>query len=67
VQACTDEAAHTAQSDPEIAAALDGLMQWVERGTRPSPQSIVAACKSLSATVPGPCRYHPEFEPKGYE
>jgi alpha-beta hydrolase superfamily lysophospholipase len=67
VQAYTDEPAHTAQSDPEIAAALDALMQWVEKGTRPSPQSIAGACKSLSATVPGPCRYHPEFEPKGYE
>ena len=67
VQAYTDEPAHTAQSDPEIAAALDALIQWIEKGSRPSPQTIATACKSLTASVSGACRYHPEFEPKGYE
>jgi len=66
VQAYTDENEHTAQSAPEIAAALDGLMQWIETGTRPSPKSVAAACASLSTSLAGPCRYHPEFEPKGY-
>ena len=67
VQAYTDEPAHTAQSDPEIATALNALMQWIEKGARPSPQSIASDCKMLNASVAGPCRYHPEFEPKGYE
>jgi alpha-beta hydrolase superfamily lysophospholipase len=66
VQAYTDESEHTAQSAPEIAAALDSLMQWIETGTRPSPKSVAAACGNLSTSLAGPCRYHPEFEPKGY-
>jgi alpha-beta hydrolase superfamily lysophospholipase len=66
VQAYTDEPEHTAQSAPEIAAALDQLMQWIETGKRPSPQTVAAACKNLSASLAGPCRYHPEFEPRGY-
>jgi hypothetical protein len=67
VQAYTDENEHTGQSAPEIAAALDSLMQWIERGTKPSPQSVAAACADLRASLGGPCRYHPEYEPKGYK
>jgi hypothetical protein len=66
VQAYTDEPEHTAQSDPEITAALNGLMQWIETGRRPSPQSVALACETLTASLTGPCRYHPEFEPRGY-
>jgi alpha-beta hydrolase superfamily lysophospholipase len=66
VQAYTDENEHTAQSAAELAAALDGLMQWIETGRRPSPRSVAAACESLKARLAGPCRYHPEFEPRGY-
>lgn len=67
VQAFTDERAHTSQSKPELAASLDALMQWIEQGTKPTPQSIAASCQRLRVTHDGPCRYHPEFTPKGYE
>jgi len=67
VQAFTDERAHTSQSAPELAAGIDSLMQWIEQGTKPSPQSIAASCQRLRVTNDGPCRYHPEFTPKGYE
>ena len=66
VQAYTDENEHTAQSDPELAAGLDALMQWIEKSEKPTPQSIAASCASLSATYKGPCRYHPDYEPKPY-
>lgn len=66
VQAYTDENEHTAQSDTEIAAALDSLMQWIVSGTHPSPQSVAAGCENLRVNLTGPCRYHPDFEPKGY-
>ena len=66
VQAYTDEDAHTGQSAPEVAAALDGLVTWIEKGTRPSPQSVAQACGAQAVNLRGPCRYHPEFEPKGY-
>jgi hypothetical protein len=66
VQAYTDENGHTAQSDAEIAAALDNMMQWIESGTHPSPQSVAAACENLRVNLTGPCRYRHDFEPKGY-
>jgi hypothetical protein len=64
VQAYTDERSHTGQSPPELAASIDALMQWIEKGTKPSPQSIAASCERLRGTYDGPCRYHPEYEPK---
>ena len=64
VQAYTDERSHTGQSAPELAASIDALMQWIEKGTKPSPQSIAASCEGLRGTHDGPCRYHPEYEPK---
>jgi hypothetical protein len=66
VQAFTDERGHTAQSPPELAAGLDALMQWIEKGTRPTAQSIAAGCGQLQASLDGPCRYHPEYVPKPY-
>jgi hypothetical protein len=66
VQAFTDENAHTGQSAPELSAALDALMYWVEQGVRPTPQAIAASCEQLRASIDGPCHYHPEFKPKSY-
>ncbi len=65
-QAFTDESEHTGQSAPELAAALDALMQWVEKGVKPTPQVIAAACERWRGTFDGPCRYHPDFLPKPY-
>lgn len=64
VQAYTDENEHTGQSAPEIAAALDGLMRWIEMGSKPTPQSVAAACLALRSKIDGLCRYRPEFESK---
>jgi GNAT superfamily N-acetyltransferase len=66
VQSFTDENEHTGQSAPELAAALDALMQWIEKGAKPTPQTIAAACERWRATFEGPCRYHPDFSPKPY-
>jgi hypothetical protein len=67
VQAYTDERAHTQQSKPELAASIDALMQWIEHGTKPSPQSIASTCQRLRVDIDGPCSWHPEFTPKAYE
>lgn len=63
VQAYTDEAAHTGQSEPEMAAAIDALMNWIVKGTKPTPQAIADSCKQFALRYEGPCRYHPDFQP----
>jgi hypothetical protein len=64
VQAFTDEHAHGRLSALENGAALDALMQWIETGAKPTPQSIAAACEQLRTSLEAPCTYHPEFTPK---
>lgn len=66
VQAFTDERGHTAQSTPELAAGLGALMAWIEKGAKPTAQSIAAGCEQLRASLDGPCRYHPDYAPKPY-
>jgi pimeloyl-ACP methyl ester carboxylesterase len=64
VQAYTDENAHTSQSAAELAAAIDALMAWIEKGTKPTPQTIADGCKRFGRQFAGPCAYHPEYEAK---
>jgi len=64
VQAYTDEKVHTGQSEPELAASLNALMAWIEKGAKASAESIAASCNELRATYDGPCRYHPDYQPK---
>lgn len=66
VQAFTDERGHTAQSAPELAAALDALMQWIDNGVKPTAQLIAGGCEKMRAGLEGPCRYHPEYQPRPY-
>ena len=53
VQAYTDERAHTGQSAPELAAALDALMRWIEKGVKPTAQSIAAGCERCAQALKG--------------
>jgi pimeloyl-ACP methyl ester carboxylesterase len=66
VQAYTDERAHTGQSAPEIAGALEALMQWIEFGYKPDAPTVAEACEQLRMHFDGPCRYRPDFQPKSY-
>ena len=33
---------------------------------KPTPQSIATACEQKRTAFEGPCRYHPEYQPKPY-
>jgi pimeloyl-ACP methyl ester carboxylesterase len=66
VQAYTDENQHTGQSGPEIIAALEMLLQWIEMDYKPDAAIIAEACEQMRSAYDGPCRYHPDFQPKAY-
>jgi alpha-beta hydrolase superfamily lysophospholipase len=66
VQAYTDEDQHAAQSPPEVAGAMNQIVQWIEKGTKPTPQSIADACGKIRERYEGPCRFHPDYVAKGY-
>ena len=64
VQDYTDENVHVGQSAPEMAASINALQAWIDKGQKPTPESIAAACEPLKATFEGPCRWHPDYQPK---
>ena len=66
VQAYTDENQHTGQSAPEIVAALEMLLQWIEMDFKPDAAAIAEVCEQLRSAFDGPCRYHPDFQPSAY-
>jgi hypothetical protein len=42
------------------------LTQWIEKGTKSTPQSIADSCGKMRAQYEGPCRFHPDYAPKPY-
>ena len=66
VQAYTDEDQHAAQSAAEVAGAMGQLVQWLDKGPKPTAQSIADACGKMRERYEGPCRFHPEYAPKPY-
>ena len=67
VQVYTDEAEHHDLSKSESMAALDALLDWVERGKKPTPADIQAACRPLVARYDEPCRVMPAYRPGAWD
>ncbi len=65
-QAYTDDRQHNQHSDPELAAAFETLMQWIDKGDKPTPQRLAATCEQLQAQHDGLCRFSPAFEPGAF-
>ena len=51
VQAYTSERGHSYLSDPEYRAAMAALLDWVDKGTKPTPQAMADRCQR-AATLP---------------
>lgn len=66
VQTFTDDHEHSYLSDAQYVAAMRSLIDWVERGQKPSAQSVAARCRALEAEFDPAkgCRFRPEFTPK---
>lgn len=65
VQAYTDHAEHSYLADAVYVAAAQSLLDWVQRGDKPTPQSWAARCASL----PGGenCKARPNYAPAPLE
>jgi hypothetical protein len=66
VQTFTNDRDHSYLSDAQYVAAMRSLLDWVERGEKPSGTSVAARCQTLEAKfdpVEG-CRFQPEFTPR---
>lgn len=59
VQNFTDEAEHSKLSTPQYAALFSELLNWIDKGSKPTPETIAASCKAATSRYDEPCRFVP--------
>jgi len=67
VQSWTHESEHSYLSSPEYAAQLEALMDWIEKGEKPTVGKLMALCEKFSKDYDGGCHYAPDFHPRPLE
>lgn len=67
VQTYTNDATHSYLSDPAYVTVMASLLDWVDKGVKPTPQSIAARCPSFEAEFGAGCRFVPDFVPGALE
>lgn len=63
VQTFSDESEHSYLGEPQYPALFESLLAWIDRGIKPTPQSVLAACKAHEARYGAGCRIRPEYRP----
>ena len=63
VQTFTEDHEHSYLNDPVYPTLLAALLQWVERGDKPTPAAIAARCQALQARFGPGCRFVPDYQP----
>lgn len=64
VQTFVDSSEHSYWGDAHYPPLFNSLLQWVEKGQKPSAASIDAQCKQLSSAKPADCRFVPNYAVK---
>ena len=66
VQAFVAEREHSFLTAPAYATALAALVDWIDKGSKPSARSLADACPNFIANVGGTCSFRPEYHPEPY-
>jgi pimeloyl-ACP methyl ester carboxylesterase len=64
VQAYVDSSDHSYWGDAMYPPLFNALLDWVEKGEKPTPQGIASRCAQLRAAQPADCKFLPAYEPK---
>ena len=64
VQTFVDSSEHSYWGDAHYPPLFNSLLQWVEKGQKPSAASIDAQCKQLSSAKSADCRFVPNYAVK---
>lgn len=71
VQGYTVSREHSFLHAPEYPALFAALLDWIDRGEKPSPESLLARCRAFEPAFGeggrSPCRIEPAFQPKPLE
>ncbi|KNZ34405.1 MAG: membrane protein [Methylibium sp. NZG] len=64
VQTFIDSSEHSYWGDAHYPPLFAELLDWVERGKKPTPAGVAARCRQLTAGPPTECRYLPDYAPQ---
>ncbi len=67
VQVYSDHSEHSYLSDPTYPTLWAALLQWVERGDKPTPAGLAQACLRMEAQFGPGCRLLPDYQPPPLE
>mgnify|MGYP000235546180 FL=1 len=64
VQNFSDEAEHSKLSTPQYAALFSAMLSWIDKGEKPTPQTVAALCEKKAEIYKEPCKLLPDFVPQ---
>ena len=67
VQAFVNSSEHSYWGDAHYPPLFGSLLDWVEKGVKPTPMGIAERCRQARAATSGPqaeCRFVPDYQPK---
>ncbi len=67
VQTFTEDSVHSYLADPVYPALFDALLEWIERGARPTPEAVAARCQANEARYGPGCRFVTGYRPPALE
>jgi alpha-beta hydrolase superfamily lysophospholipase len=67
VQTWTRESEHSYLSSPEYAAILEALMEWIEKGTKPTARTVASLCEKHAREYDGGCHFDVDYRPRPLE
>jgi alpha-beta hydrolase superfamily lysophospholipase len=67
VQTFAMEHEHSYLSDPEYPALFAALLDWIDKGEKPTPLTVAARCEQFSKAYAGGCHFEPGYQPAPFE
>jgi pimeloyl-ACP methyl ester carboxylesterase len=64
VKTYIDSSEHSYWGDAHYPPLFEALLNWVEKGEKPTPAGISTHCQQLRAAQPSECRFVPDYVPK---
>lgn len=64
VSAFVDSNQHSYWGDAMYPPLFEALLNWAEKGVKPTPAGIAARCREMLAGAPSECRFVPEYAAK---
>ncbi len=64
VQTFVDSSEHSYWGDAYYPPLFEALLNWVEKGQKPTPAGIAERCRQLRAVQPADCRFLPDYVPR---